>query len=481
MQRQLVLAVAALWFGFTANPALAAIPAASEASGPANARAPQRALNASEDVCGRATPAVWPSSPIARRQQIERMSLLVRQCMEAPDVLAVLGALYLEDGDPAQALIWLERALLLDPGNLGAQADHALALAELGEPAALRELGQLWKLRGDIPEGLRAKLFPSPSRLAYALPAARFGQPERQTFGMQGDISALAGYEDNLDRSPRLSELTLSIPDGPFVLPVTSQPRKGRATLTSASAQLAYSPAPESVLRTGVQLNARRATAQQSTDWHQAQWSGEWVQRGSWWRAQADMSLAWVGGPLNEPYRMSRSGLSLEATLGACGVRVAYVREARTQQSTTSLDAESRIRLGTLQCPLPFAPTWNASFAVHAGEDRPRSLDRPGGLQRLSARVFRLSGALPGDMAVDFTHRINDVRDAEGYSILLESNAIRRLTLRQTSVELSQSLKRWGWPSMTATLQWQAARQVSNLKLFAYRADTAYGGIRWAW
>ena len=49
------------------------------------------------------------------------------------------------------------------------------------------------------------------------------------------------------------------------------------------------------------------------------------------------------------------------------------------------------------------------------------------------------------------------------------------------AVELSQSLKRWGWPAMTATLQWQAARQVSNLKLFAYRADTAYGGVRWAW
>ena len=433
------------------------------------------------EVCARAAPNVWPSGVPARREQIERLAVVVRQCMEQPDVLAVLGALYLEDGDAAQALIWLERALLLDPGNLGAQADHALALADLGEPAALRELSQLWRTRGDIPTALRTKLFPLDSRSAYALPSVRFGQPERQTFGVQGDIGALIGYEDNLDRSPRLSELTLSIPDGPFVLPVTSVPRKGRASMASAGIQMAYAPTGGTILRTGVQLNARRATSQQTTDWHQGQWSFEWVQRGTWWRAQADTAYARVGGPLNEPYRLQRTGGAAEVSVWACSAKLAYVREARKQESTASLDAQSKVRVTSLQCPVPYVPSWNASVSVNSGEDRPRSTERPGGLQRLSARVFRLSGSVGFGMGFELSVRTNEVRDTEGYSILLDNNAIRRLTLRQTSVEISQPLEPWGWPGLIATLQWQSARQTSNLQLFAYRADTVYGGLRWSW
>ena len=109
------------------------------------------------DLCGDLSQAAWPTGASARRARLQRLDLVRQLCASHGPFLAALGALWLEEGEPNQALLWLERALLLDPGNLGAQADHALALAALGEPAALAELAKAWAGRTDVPAALRDK------------------------------------------------------------------------------------------------------------------------------------------------------------------------------------------------------------------------------------------------------------------------------------------------------------------------------------
>ena len=442
-----------------------------------------RGRHANAQACALAAPAVWPATPIARREQIDRMQIAVRLCIEEPDFLAVLGALLLEDGEPAQALTWLERALLLDPGNLGAQADHVLALAELGEPEGLRALTRQWRARTDIPRGLRDKLYRPDSAQLTALPSVRFGQPVREgaTWGTQVEISLLSGRESNLDRSPRLTELTLSIPEGPLVLPVVSEPREGSATLGTALLQAAYSPWQGTVLRSALNLNARRANSERTTDWNQAQWVVEWLQRGEGWRTQIDVAGSSIGGPLNEPYSLNRTSASAEVSIFECAARASYIEEKRTQSISATLNSTSTVAVVGLLCPLPRLPSWTFSVALNDGRDEPHSIERPGGRQRLGVTLIRLFGTVGIDTQIDLNQRTASVRDSEGYSILLDNDAVRRVTLRQLSVELAQPLRRFGWPGFTALAQWQSARQTSNLKLFTYRADSLYGGLRWTW
>lgn len=432
-------------------------------------------------ACSATAPTVWPATPLARRELIARLQRLRDQCIKNADFVAWLGALLLDDGDAAQALNWLERAMLLDPGNLGTQADYALALSALGEPLALQELARSWQGRGDLPPALRAKLFPIERRNAYTLPNVRLGYAPRQIWGFQGGVSVVVGHETNLDRSPRLTEITLTLPGGPVELPVLSAPRAGAATLASGSLLWALSPVPALVMRTGFSVNLRAAPSVRATDWQQAQLSSEALYTAEGWRAQVDASAAWVGGALNEPYRLTRGGLSAEALHAACSIRLAIAREQRRQSNSTRLNATSAIWMVEMRCPLPAAPDWKVSLNLSHGRDRPESAERPGGRQQLQAGAVRLVGPLGPATRLDFNLRYVNVRDSTGYSALLDDNAVRGLALQQRSVELAHQLDDYGWPGATAVLQWQSAKQVSNLKLFAYRADSYYGGLRWSW
>jgi hypothetical protein len=442
---------------------------------------PAPSIKPIDPVCVEAQPVVWPSSPLARRLQITRLQMALRQCIEDASFLATLGGLLLEDEDPAQALIWLERSLLLDPGNLGAQADHAIALAALGEPDALKALALGWRDRTDLPPGLRERLFPTDPRRQYALPNVRLGEAPKPIWGLQGDISLLAGRETNLDRSPRLSELTLTVPEGPLVLPVISQPRKGAASIASMFVQGALAVTERTVLRSGVNLNSRRSRSQPSTDWHQAQWATELEYRGSGWRAQVEGGKVWIGGPLNEPYQLQRFGLAAELMFNGCGVRAGLSHDRRKQSATELLNSTTELGSMSVQCPVPGWPRWLVSLNVSRGDDTPQSPDRPGGGQDLRSEGLRVTGQIGEGTRAEIHWRDSRVQDAVGYSVLLENNAIRRLELRQWSVELSQSLRPWGWAGWSASLQWQRATQRSNIQLFGYRADTVYGGLRWAW
>jgi len=439
------------------------------------------AQRASAQICADAQPASWPTSPFVRRLLLAKLQLVLSQCMDDAQFLAQYGGLLLENEDAAQALTWLERSLLLDPGNLGAQADHAIALAALGEPEALRALAEAWRERSDIPAGLRERLFPLDPASRYALPNTRLGGFERPQWGLQGEFSAVVGHESNLDRSPRLTELTLTVPEGPLVLPVISQPRQGTATLTSAAIRVGYALGERTILRSSLNLNVRHAVSAPGTNWRQSQWTTEVEHRVAGWRLQADAGIALVGGPLNEPYRLHRFGLAAEIKLKGCGARAGGSHDRREQSATDLLNSSTDLWTANLQCPLPGLSGWLVSVNLSRGDDTPQTAGRPGGPQKLRATGWRISGLVGSNTRIEFHVRDSDVADAEGYSVLLDNNAIRRLSVRQLSLDLSQSLQRFGLPGWSATLQWQRAAQESNIQLFGYRARTVYGGLSRAW
>lgn len=439
------------------------------------------------DRCAMLAATAWPRTPVARRALLHRFEILRPQCMTHAVFLAALGALWLEEGEPAQALLWLERSLLLNPDQPGAQADHALALAALGEPAARDALAKQWVDREDVPLALRQRLAQGAGTVAKSgngtTELSVSATPANTVDGwiFYREASWLFGGESNLDHSPRLSELTLTPPEGSIILPVESRPRNGGATLADLSWQLAYSPRAGMIVQTGLQGSARHAPSESGTDWHHIQWAAGVSQQWGQWRGQVLSSLTKVGGPLNEPYRLARFGMSVDREAIGCSLRVAVESELRSHQVTHSADGRTVGGLWNSQCPWPGSTTWNWGLAVRHSVDEPSDPSRPGGKQRQASLGLRVFGPLSWRVRLDASLRTSLLTDSEGYSPLLENNAIRRLNQTQLSIELNRPLQLSWLSGAEALLQLQAVHQSSNLAIFRYQGFSAYGGLRWRW
>ena len=81
----------------------------------------------------------------------------------------------------------------------------------------------------------------------------------------------------------------------------------------------------------------------------------------------------------------------------------------------------------------------------------------------------------------DATLRSSEVRDDQGYNVLLENDARRWLRQYQFSAELIYRPTLPALADAQAVLQIHMVRQASNLPLFAYGALSLYTGLRWGW
>lgn len=435
-------------------------------------------------ACSQLAAAPWPKQSVARRAFLQRLETARAECLDHAEFLATLGALWLEEGEPNQALIWLERSLLLDPDSLGARADLALALAAVGQPEALAELAKAWQTRSDIPPALRSRLLPPQAlKPSDPLPAVRFGAPSNGRWASFIEATVLVGYESNLDHSPKLNEITLTPPGGPIDLPLVTplSPRRALATTADLSWQIAHSPQPGRVLRAGMHLGTREAPGESGTNWHHLQLAGSASQQWGPWRGEIELDGTWVGGPLNEPYRLTRISATGERNALGCMLRMSIEGEARYQSDTTISNGRTVGALWSSQCPLPAANGWTWGAAVRANIDRPVDPERAGGNQRLWSLGARLSGPIGGSMRLEANLRYSRIRDDDGYSALLEDNARRQLHQTQLSIELTRPVVLPGWLNAEAIAQVQGIHQRSNLAVFRYSAVSSYGGLRWSW
>lgn len=440
------------------------------------------------DYCTALATSPWPQTAAARRTLLHRFEAVRTACIAHAPFLATLGALWLEEGEPDQALLWLERSLMLDPEMLGAQADHALALAALGEPAARNTLAEQWLTRSDVPPALRQRLAMSLPSAAGVPRGAGNGSAGRQVSNNGGWVSyreatMISGFETNLDHSPRLNEITLTPPDGPVDLPLNTplRPRSGGAVLADLSWQLARKTEGGTLLQTGVQGSARHAPGETDTNWHDVQLAASVANDWASWRGQLMTSATWVGGPLNEPYRLLRLGASLERNALGCAHRTLLETESRVQSETQSADGRTVGVLWSTQCPVRGTGDWVWGIAVRAGLDRPRNQDRPGGAQHLASLGARLQGTAGAGIRFDVNLRASRIQDAEGYSPLLENNATRQIHQSQLTIELAKPLRIESLSGAEALVQLQMVRQSSNLALFRYQGVSTYGGLRWRW
>ncbi len=433
-------------------------------------------------ACASLVPSPWPATLVERRLHLRRMEGARSQCIGQAGFLAAFGALWLEEGEPEQARVWLERSLMLEPDSRGAQADHALALAALGEPTALNELASAWRARADVPPELRQRIAAAiEPGAAFRLPAARLGEPSaRRRQAGRGEASVLVGYESNLAVSPRLSELTLTPPEGPVVLPVISTPRRGAAVKADLSWLTLWDLAPRTMVRSGLSLSARSAPGESSTDWHQVQGALSLTRQWNGWSASAQADAAWFGGALTEPYSLLRTRFIVEQAGESCNHSIQWEADERRQSQTRTADSLTTLLAWRLSCRPPGRVDWQWSLALRGGIDRPRSDERPGGVQRSWGGVLRLEHRPSALTTIAVTLGTVKMADQTGYSPLL-ADAIRTQTQSFIALEVARALDLNWMPGTEVVLQLTRFRQSSNLALFRHDGVTAYSGLRWPW
>lgn len=462
-------ACVALLLALGLGPAVAA-PAADAADGSAEV-APA--------VCDRLAASAWPRSPLERRTLLQQLEAALEHCRRHARFLATLGGNWLEEDDPVRALLWLERALLLDPELLGAQADYALALMALGETTARDELLDRWRGRDDVPPLVMARLAQGRTQPA----APRLGRSGEATQGPRwaraGEISVLAGYESNLDQSPRLEEFVITPPGGAIAIPVDQRPRAGAAATAEASWQLGHSPARGWIVQAGAQALGRSSPAEPDTDWRALRLAASLSTRLDGWRLQLLGSTSWTSGPLDDPYRLGRVGIAAEREGRGCSHRLGVDHERRFERRA-SLDPGRTASISWFsQCLLGPTRDWRLAVTIRHAQDRPVDEQRPGGAQRQWGIGWRLSGPIGGGWNVDLGLRTQWAQDDDGYSPLLENNARRRMRPTQLSVELTHRAGQGLLGDSEWVLQAFAAHQTSNLAVFRYQSAGAYGGMRW--
>lgn len=406
------------------------------------------------------------------------------QCIGHAGFLAAFGALWLEEGEPEQARVWLERSLMLDPSSPGTLADHALALAALGEPTALRELTAAWRGRPDVPAALRERIaMATEHSTALRLAAPRLGEPlHSPRRASRGEASLMLGYDSNLAISPRLSALTLTPPgEDPIELAVVSTPRRGAALRADLSWQTAVASTSRQVLRAGFNISSRSAPGQSSTDWHQLQGSVSYSQLWDGWTGTAQGDLVWFGGALTEPYGLARLRLQLVHAGENCSHIAQLEADARKQSATRSADSLSTTLAWRLQCRPFDRRDWQWGLTLRAGTDRPESPDRPGGRQHSEGAALRIEHRPSALSTIDFAFGVLRQRDREGYSPLLENNAVRHQTQVYVTTEFSHALNFRALPGAEGVIQLTRYRQNSNLALFRHEGAMGYVGLRWPW
>lgn len=418
---------------------------------------------ASSQAAGEPALPACPPLPAGEGEDgLRRLEALAPVCAGDADWHARRGALLLLLGRAAQAAESLERAILLAPAHAGARIDYADALAALGDLASARALAEEVLGYPDVPAQARRHL---EARLADWRGGASAWRTELAA-------GAALGWESNLNGGPAADSIWLTLADGVVNLPLTAdeRPRAGFAMLYDAGLAALRPLEAEWRLLLRTQGRVRDAAAAAA----------------DYLLAQADVSLLHGEGDAGEwllqaahlEQRFGRSRLLGESRLSAryewagqaCRPRLGVEHALRRFPEAATLDGSQwGLRLG-LGCGTgPWQASADARFAV----DRPQHAARPGGRQHW-AELRLGAGWRAGPRALTVEAVLGEVRDAEGYSPLLEQNRRRQIVRDALRLELTQALS----PGWELAVGMDRFRQRSALRLFELDNFGIYFGAR---
>jgi len=356
------------------------------------------------------------------------------------------GGLLLRAGAVADAVVWLEKSLLLDPNQRGVRADYALALSSLGDAESSRELATDLLDAGDVPEAL--------SNVLDSLVSV-------DEWSVDGQFSVTGGYSDNIDYVAELSSLDLTFgEDGVTTFSLAEDSVATAAAFFQQSMSLSGTYQTERLsVEPSIGLTERRAAESEVSDYSAGQ-LGLRIESGS--------SSAFVGwgstdygiGLDREDTRVAIShGLIAGLDESTCQPGVRAELWQQRYPDVTAFDADVT-RLGLwLTCK----SGWQA--AVFMTRDNAVG-DRIGGdRDGIEWQVGRSIPVRSGRLRLDLS--MSRERDTEGYSDFLLRGDARQLTTVQGTAEWVVPLT----PSVSVAASAVVLRQRSNLALFDVSAN----------
>lgn len=397
-------------------------------------------------------------------QTAERqLSALVQRCLLSSEYFALLGAAQLNAGNLADALESLERALLLDSANGGAQIDYAQALYLQGQLFSALELNGQVLARGDVPEDLRAMLQSRQDSW----------QSMTRQFGLQADL--LLGYDNNLNGAPSPGQITLTLSGESIILPLNPEFRPVRGPYLNARLGARYRQlAPQHQHNALVELKGR-VSEDKASDLLQLSSRYAYIRPGARrsWQLNTGISQLFFGG--SALYTATELGGRFVANSGqSCAPYVMAATQHQLFHNQNNLDAiESKLGAG-VSCPMSHNAGRQQQLAVEfaALNNSPLRSDRPGGSRNgwqmnLEWQMAVDSGLLIGQL----NHTVLD--DKRGYSALLADGAAR--SLRRSYVLLQYQRPLAERTQLLINIYHQNQR--SNLELFRSTDSTVEIGV----
>ena len=370
------------------------------------------------------------------------------------------------------ALVALERSLLLDATQLGVQLDYAVALAKTGDLASARELAKQL-LEGKTPPLAVRQM------LEAALRDEQSSSVKPKThWEWRGSVQSLIGKETNLNSATTAEAINLILPNGQIALPLDalSRPRSGTASISMG-----------------------HIIAQTLVDTGQLVFQGDWRERFAFGNSefsysQQDASLLWRKHAADAwAGRLATSSYSMGGSLLFEAQSVSAWKEFTNKDCTlaTGLEAEQRsyaqdntqngIYASAFASTLCIKGQSNFRLGIQAGNDRASQSRRAGGNQ--SRLDFKASWERQWSWGRTIAEVVSSqLKDSSPYSDILGGD-VRNTQRQNFRVSVIKRLKfeeisnKWGgWYSVSAV---EVLRQESNIVLFDVRGESLYTGLRY--
>jgi len=390
----------------------------------------------------------------------------------------------------------LLQAVTADPGFAGAWMDLAVATFGAGDAVQSEEFLNIIESRFALPPPMAQAVASLRSRiqdktLAVATPA----------WAWRTSVQAGAGLDSNANGGLALTDLTLTLPVGGVVLPISPSLRpqsdrfasagvSGHGTRTDGPHQL------EAVVSAKGRINAQ-ATGFDTLD----------LQAAAGWSSVTPLPGG-VGKVLPGPWRVGLAGQHLRlggnALLNsvvvsglhawpaiACKPQASLEMDWRSFPIAANLNSRTAWLGGSAGCPGLYpqaAGRWNAQLRLGFESARNAFLSangRPGGDTRhieLTLSHQWAWGEGEAGKRLDVQAQWARAQDTEGYSPLLANNARRQV--RRSTVGVSYMLPlpwHWAGGGWAGTASLQGFRQNSNLEVFRLSGRIAQVGIQKSW
>lgn len=395
-------------------------------------------------------------------------ALLQREaaCADDPDFLYHLGRLLNLAGQYAEADERLEAALLRAPDDARVQIEYALALAGSGDAVAAQHLLDQARRHAKLDTATRSEIddLLTVGRWRALLP--------------QGSLALSFGYDDNLLGAAKQGPFEITLPyTNLVVIPAGSQqPRGGSFIRADLRLDGQLRTDPERPLRYSL-FGSLRHTPSEPAD--RLQWGGVLENNNTFWPDDygqaAWQQIAIEGKTIYRQLHLAagRSG-GFETAGWICQQRLGLELQNRDYPQTDVLDGYYTGLHAQFACPAPAL-----LLDLRLGQDHARHAERPGGDQRLLYLRVAHQRIL-GDGILQLEAEWSWLRDADGYSPLLENNRTREM--RRDIYRLEY---RWadlpdlpGWQPF-ASFEW--LEQDANLPLFSVRNRVFGFGLVHTW